>query len=267
MAQKNNILHTYVVLAYKESPYLEDCVKSVLNQKYKSKVVIATSTPNAYIDDIAKKYDIQVFARPQKDRAQGAASDFNYALSVSKTKLSTIVNHDEVYNYDYSFEVVRYYESHKDSSIIFTKYYDIKDEETVYSSLNFRIKSILLLPLNISNKNIFIKRLCLRFGNPIGCPATTFVSGHFEQPVFNTELKAAFDYWAWEKLSRKEYAFGYIKKPLMGHRIHSESITTGALKDDTRTKEDIVVFSKFWPKPIAMLIAKVYKLSERSNAN
>jgi glycosyltransferase involved in cell wall biosynthesis len=265
MAQKNKIIHTYVVLAFKESPYLEECVKSTLNQKYKSKVVIATSTPNAYIDDIAERYNLEVFARPLKDRAQGAASDFNYALTTSKTELSTIVNHDEIYNYDYSFEVVRYYEKNKDTSIIFTKYYDIKDEETVYKSLNFTIKSILLWPLAISNKNVFTKRLALRFGNPIGCPATTFVTGHFKQPVFAPELKASFDYWAWEKLSREKYAFGYVKKPLMGHRIHSESITSGALQDNVRIKEDIIVFSKFWPRPVAILLSKFYKFSERSN--
>ena len=32
-------LHTFVVLAYKESAYLEECIKSVLNQEYKSEVV------------------------------------------------------------------------------------------------------------------------------------------------------------------------------------------------------------------------------------
>ena len=42
-------IHTFVVLAYKESKYLENCIKSVLNQKYKSNVIISTSTPNKYI--------------------------------------------------------------------------------------------------------------------------------------------------------------------------------------------------------------------------
>ena len=49
-------IHTFVVLAYKESEYLEDCIKSVLNQKYQSDVVIATSTPNKFIKDLARKY-------------------------------------------------------------------------------------------------------------------------------------------------------------------------------------------------------------------
>lgn len=267
MAQKNNSIHTYVVLAYKESPYLEDCLKSVHNQKYKSKVVIATSTPNDYIDTLAEKYNVTVFARPEEERGKGASSDFNFALTVSETKLATIVNHDEVYNYEYSFEVVKYYKNNKDASIIFTSYYDMKDEDTVFKSLNFTIKSILLLPLRISKKSVFIKRLCLRFGNPIGCPATTFVSGHYAQPVFAPDLKVSFDYWAWEKLSKQKYAFGYINKPLMGHRIHSESITTGAIEGEGRMKEDIIIFSKFWPRPFAVVLAKFYKLSERSNNN
>ena len=52
-------MHTFVVLAYKESSYLEECIKSVLNQKYPSKVVIATSTPNQYIENIADKYSLR----------------------------------------------------------------------------------------------------------------------------------------------------------------------------------------------------------------
>ncbi len=32
------VLHTFVVLAYKESIFLEDCIKSVINQRYRSNV-------------------------------------------------------------------------------------------------------------------------------------------------------------------------------------------------------------------------------------
>jgi len=52
MKMKNK--HTFVVLAYKESQYLEECIMSVINQKYKSEVVIATTTDNKYIRNIAK---------------------------------------------------------------------------------------------------------------------------------------------------------------------------------------------------------------------
>ena len=41
--------HTFAICAYKESPYLEECIKSLKNQTIKSNILIATSTPNDYI--------------------------------------------------------------------------------------------------------------------------------------------------------------------------------------------------------------------------
>lgn len=257
--------HTFVVLAYKESPFLEDCIKSVMNQQYNSDVVIATSTPNAFIDAIAKKYGLKVIARPEKDRGKGAASDFDFGLSVSKTSLTTVANHDEIYDYNYSSEVVAYYEKHQDSCIIFTRAYDIKGNFAITKSLNLVIKNMLCWPLAISKKSRFTKRLLLSFGDPICCPAVTFVKGHYKLPVFESDLIATFDYWAWEKLSKNTYGFGYIKKSLMGHRIHEGSITTKAIGDNARAREEYMILSKFWPKPIAKIISSVYRLSERSN--
>ena len=54
------IIHTFVILAYKESDDLEDCIKSVLKQSVKSNIVIATSTPNDFITDLASQYGIGV---------------------------------------------------------------------------------------------------------------------------------------------------------------------------------------------------------------
>ena len=61
-------LHTFVVLAYKESDKLEECIKSVLNQNVKTNVVIATSTPNKYIEKLAKKYKLEIIVNKEKKR-------------------------------------------------------------------------------------------------------------------------------------------------------------------------------------------------------
>ena len=71
---KNNI-HTFVVLAYKESKFLEECVKSVLNQNIKTNVMIATSTPNDYISKIAKKYNLEIKVNEEK---KGIGYDFDF---------------------------------------------------------------------------------------------------------------------------------------------------------------------------------------------
>ena len=93
-------MHTFVVLAYKESEYLEDCIKSVLNQKYSSKVVIATSTPNDFIKNIANKYSLKILVNPNP--GQGIGYDFDFAISCGKTKLTTVAHQDDIYDYEYS---------------------------------------------------------------------------------------------------------------------------------------------------------------------
>lgn len=50
--------HTFAICAYKESPYLEECIKSLFAQKKKSNVIMVTSTPCDYISNMAHKYGI-----------------------------------------------------------------------------------------------------------------------------------------------------------------------------------------------------------------
>lgn len=53
--------HTFAICAYKESPYLEECIKSLKNQTIKSNILIATSTPNELYKGIADKYAIPYY--------------------------------------------------------------------------------------------------------------------------------------------------------------------------------------------------------------
>ena len=124
--------HTFVVLAYKESDLLEECIKSVLNQKYKSKVIIGTSTPNDYIKKIAKKYDLDVLVN--KDAKHRIGDDFDFAIKCGETELVTIAHQDDIYDYEYSDEIVKAYEKYKNAIIIFSDYYEIKNKEKVYDN-------------------------------------------------------------------------------------------------------------------------------------
>ncbi len=55
--------HTFVICAYKESEFLEECILFVKNQSISSRRgnFIATSTPNKYIEALAEKYNLKVF--------------------------------------------------------------------------------------------------------------------------------------------------------------------------------------------------------------
>lgn len=256
-------LHTFVVLAYKESKYLEECIQSVINQEYQSKVIIATTTDNEYIRNTAKKYNIDVVV----GKHTNIGGDFDFAVSVGKTELVTVAHQDDIYEKSYSKKVVETYNKNKDSSIIFTDYYEIKGENKVYSNLNLKIKRIILTPLKNQRRGNkrFFKRWVLRFGNSISCPAVTFVKKNCPNEIFASEYKSNVDWYAWAKLSNLDGRFAFVNEKLMGHRISEESTTTDIIKQGIRTKEDYAIYSMFWPKFIAKILAKAYKSSEKSN--
>lgn len=257
-------IHTFVVLAYKESNMLEECIKSVLNQSLKTNVVIATSTPNSYIKKLAKKYNLNII---ENKESKGIGYDFDFASNCVDSELVTIAHQDDVYDYDYAKEVVKNYKKYPKATIIFTDYYEIKNNQKEESNINLKIKRILLLPLRIKclSHFKFMKRNVLRFGNAIGCPAVTFVKANVPKDKFKSKMKCDVDWYAWEKLSKLKGNFIFIPKKLMGHRIHQESTTTEIINERIRTKEDLEMFKKFWPESIAKTINKFYSKSEDNN--
>lgn len=261
--KKKSQVHTFVVLAYRESEYLEDCIQSVLNQSYSSKVVIATTTDNDFIRSLAKKYELEVIV----GKHTSIGGDFDFAVHSGNTDLVTVAHQDDIYDYDYAKTVVEEYNKYKDSSIIFTDYYEIRGSNKVITNLNLKVKRVLLFPLRIPylGKFQFIKRWVLRFGNSICCPAVTFVIANCPHDIFLSNYKCNVDWFAWEKLSKLKGRFVYCKAKLMGHRISDESTTTDIINNGIRTKEDYDIYCKFWPHWFAKIINVIYKNSEKSN--
>lgn len=92
--------HTFVICAYKESPYLESCIKSLKAQIVKSNIKIATSTPNDHIYNIAKKYNIEVFVNDKKkpENVSNIGFDWQFAYNTAQTELVTIA-HQDIFSY------------------------------------------------------------------------------------------------------------------------------------------------------------------------
>lgn len=260
----NNNPHTFVILAYKESPYLESCIKSLLSQKQRSEVVIATTTPNSYINYFAKKYHLRIIIGNHTN----IGGDFDFAIHSASTPLVTIAHQDDIYEPDYSSSVINAHREHPNSSIIFTDYYEIRNGRKTYANVNLRIKRILLTPFYVKNslKSKFFKRQILRFGCSICCPAVTFVAKNCPKNIFKSDFQCNVDWHAWESLSHRKSAFTFISQPLVGHRISESSTTTETISHGIRTKEDFSLFKRFWPKPIAKLLTKLYQKSEKSNS-
>ena len=87
--------HTFVILAYKESDDLEECIKSIINQSVKSNILITTSTPNDYIMDLASNYSLGVMVNEAKSNK---GNDYNFALNTIDSELITLAHQDDLYN-------------------------------------------------------------------------------------------------------------------------------------------------------------------------
>lgn len=256
--------HTFVVLAYKESEYLETCIQSVMNQTYSSEVMIATSTPNKFIEEMATKYNLGIVVNEGK---KGIGYDFDFALHAAEG-LVTIAHQDDVYEKSYAQKMVEAYNKNKNAIILFSDYYEIRDNQKVETNTNLKIKRILLVPLRLQSwaGSRFIKRSALRLGNAICCPAVTFNTKQItSEKVFASDFQCNIDWNGWENLSNQKGKFIFISEKLMGHRIHVESTTTEIINDNIRTKEDYIMLKRFWPSFIARAINKFYKNAEKSN--
>lgn len=256
--------HTFVICAYKETPYLLDCICSLLKQSVKTNIIICTSTPNAFIKDLAEAYNIPLFVN---SGASGLASDWNYAASCVQSKIYTLCHQDDYYFEKYAQKILEKANKKNDFIISYTKYMEDKEGVLEKKNTNLRIKNIMNFPLKFSvfTNSVWIRRRILSLGNPICCPAVTFNKEKVEKGIFDASYKNAADWDAWERLSRQKGAFLYCTDYLMAHRIHEESTTTLNIQDNTRAKEDIQMFERFWPKGISKLLAKIFGLSEKNN--
>jgi len=254
--------HTFVICAYKESEYLEECIKSLVVQRDTSEVILMTSTPNNHINTLCDKYEIPCFVNSGES---GITQDWEFGLQQVKTKYATIAHQDDVYFKDYAKAVLERVEKSQTPIIAFTDYYELRDGDYVKENQILKIKRMLLMPLKIFRKSVFVRRRVLSLGNPICCPSVTYAMDNIERPFFMNHFKSNEDWEAWERYSKIKGEFLYIAKPLMAHRIHEGSETSAILEYDGRSVEDYEMYRKFWPNWIARYLTNKYKQSEKYN--
>lgn len=256
--------HTYAICAYKESPYLEECIKSIKNQTIQSEVIITTSTPNDYIKQMSEKYEIPLYIN---EGEKGITQDWNYGYKMAKTELVTIAHQDDIYLPHYTAEIMNVEAKVKKPLIFFTDYAELRDGKMVSDNQLLKVKRLMLFPLRFKMLwgSKFIRRRVLSFGCPICCPSVTFVKKNLPTEVFKAGFRSDEDWEAWEMLSKRKGAFVYLNKISMCHRIHEDSETSVILGDNARSQEDYIMYCKFWPKFIAKFLTKLYSSAEKSN--
>lgn len=256
--------HVFIICAYKESPYLEECMQSLLGQTVKAEIIMTTSTPCASVSRLAEKYGIPLFVN---EDCSGIAGDWNFALKTAGKKLATIAHQDDIYCPAYLEMLLRKLNASRMPLLFFSDYGELREGERVTGTRLLRIKRLMLIPLRfpLLQRNRWIRRRILSLGSPISCPTVTYVLENLWQPVFEKGYRGSVDWQAWEKISRQKGSFVYCKSVLMYHRIHEASETSAIIRESVRTKEDYEMFCKFWPKRIAGLLMRFYAKGQDSN--
>lgn len=246
--------HTFAICAYKESRYLEECIKSLINQSIKTNIIITSSTENNYIKKLAKKYNIETFFRTGKSDIQ---DDWNFAVSNCKTELVTVAHQDDVYGSLYAENILRNYTG-KELMISTDNYYYINGKSV--DQKNLKIKRILKFPLRIPGlSNVrWIRKMTLSLGSTVQCPSATYNRKLIKGDIFTSDLKFGLDWDTFLKIYEMKGNIKYIPRKLMSFRISEEATTKECMENELRIKEDNIMFNKFWPKFITKIIMKKY---------
>lgn len=255
---------TIVICAYKECEYLEESIKAIKGQTVVPNILLSTSTPNAYIEEITKRHNIPVVVNPNG----GQVKDYNFALSQIKTPIGMLAHQDDILNEKFVEKNLYAINHSKDPIIAFSDYREIHNDVIVTKpSPMIIIKNILLLPLRMNwVKNMgWGKRLCQRFGDPITHPSVVCIMDKIPSPCFEEQYHACMDWDLWERLSHEKGSFVYVKDILLYHRMTEENQTVKLFQsgEDYRYKEELEIFCRFWPGIIARFIMRFYKLAEK----
>ncbi|MEO6131963.1 MAG: glycosyltransferase [Saprospiraceae bacterium] len=257
--------HSFAVMAYKDSPYLPQCLDSLLAQSVKSHIYLATSTPSEYITTLSKKYGIDLYIT---DPGLGIAHDWNFSLHAAKTKYVTLAHQDDLYAPEYAANCYRACEKFKNTLICFTDYDEILDHKKRSKTLLLITKKIMLrtfLPIKYQTRSKIRKHILLATGCPIAAPSVMYNLEQLRDFKFSAAMSINMDWDAWNRLAGKEGSFVYVPKVLLTHRIHPGSATTAGLKANLRQQEDLIMFKRYWPDFIAKKLAKIYSRSYKSN--
>lgn len=254
--------HVFVISAYGESPYLEDCIRSLEGQTAPGEILMCTSTPSVFLEQTAERHGIPLFIR---EGAPSLKDDWNFCVKTAKeagARLLTIAHQDDIYLPGYA-EAVEKAASEK-NVLIFTAAENIDAEGNRIRGGAEKIKRLLRWPLRVGlGKTKAGRRMVLAFGNAIPCPACTYcldqcpASGE----LFSSGKRFVIDWETFAGLAEGTGSFAYVKTPGVRIRLHGGQETVRSMQDGTRQEEELQMMERYHTKGAAKLLMRFYRRS------
>ena len=259
--------HTFAICAYKDSPYLEECMASVKRQSCSSEVICCTSTPSPYISRLAEKYGIPLYVREGKS---GIREDWLFAYEKAGGKFVTIAHQDDRYRKNYTETLLAMYRKYPDMTVFCSDYAAVMMEPKPDGSLRARlqmvnrvwlVKKFLRLPLRLRflADRTGVKRAALLFGNSICCPSCAYNKGELGNRLFESSFEFALDWDNLYELAGRKGRFVCSERPLIYYRVHPGATTKQCIEDNRRKEDETAMFRKMWPEPAVRLLMHFYR--------
>ena len=263
---QQEIIHTFAVCAYKDSPYLEECLRSVTSQTVKSEVICCTSTPSSYIRELTARYQVPLYVR---DGASNIREDWMFAYGKAQGRFVTIAHQDDRYRSDYAEKLLKAWKKYPDLLLFASDYLTIRMTEkegkmkAIPEPFNmvWLVKKILRLPLRFHflADRTWIKRSSVWFGNSICCPSCTYNKERIGDDMFHSEYDFALDWDNLYELAGKKGRFICSEKPLIAYRVHAAATTKACIEDNRRRADEMAMFRKMWPDWMVKILMHFYR--------
>ncbi|MDR1765121.1 MAG: glycosyltransferase family 2 protein [Lachnospiraceae bacterium] len=277
----------FAICAYGDSPYLEACIRSLKAQSCPAPIILCTSTPSTFLESMAANYGLPYHVR---EGDGGIARDWNFALECADARLVTIAHQDDRYHRQYARWVQWVWGRHPDTSVMMTDAVVVRDVarepggdaptarakggvgntpskiKPARADIYCAIKRLLRLPLRFRTwcDRAWVKRAALVLGNPIFCPSCTYDKEMVGQGLFDASYRFALDWDALWRLAEAPGRFVCLEKPLLCYRIHGGAATKASIEDHSRREEELRMFRRIWPAPVAALLGRCYGAAQGS---
>ena len=259
-------LHTFAICAYGESPYLEQCIRSLRGQTVKTDIICCTATPGTRLKELCEAYDIPLHVR---DGEPGIREDWLYAYKTAKGRFVTIAHQDDIYRKNYVEELIRAWDRWPDMTVFASDYLTIRmrggKAEDDFGNLPWLVKKVLRLPLRIKSlaDRTWIRKSAVLFGNSICCPTCTYHKEIIGEDMFDSGYCFVLDWDNLYELAGRKGRFIVSEKPLLAYRVHDQSATKALILNKERFREEESMFRKMLPGRMADFLLRFYGYASR----
>lgn len=258
--------HTFAIPVYRMAPNLGALVSSLRAQTAgRSEILLASSTPSRALEEFAASQSLPLHVNPER---RDIACDWNFAFRAPSTRWVTLAHQDDLFAPGYVEALRTGLERHSGAVLAFCDYTEHTARGDRPTNINLRVKRALCRRAFgtrecLTERNDKLRLLSL--GNPICCPSVMFDRAALPDFRFPDGFQTNLDWMAWLELARRPGGFVYLAERLVSKGVHEASETTATIANRARQREDRRMFEAFWPRPVAAVLAAVYKLGYFAN--